>query len=69
MEGMMTLVASHCLLFYFPPLRLAYIKNSKNVLATGGYYTVNEPKIHLRGMAILKENKWEYVGGESWRGM
>jgi hypothetical protein len=69
MEGMTTLLASHSPLFYFPPLRLAYIKKAKNVLAMGGYYTANEPNIHLRGMARLKENRWEYVGARSWRGM
>jgi hypothetical protein len=31
-------------------------QKAKNFLATGGYYTANEPNIHLRGMARLKEN-------------
>jgi len=69
MEGMTTLVAFHCLLFYFPPFHLAYIKKRKAFWPQESYYTANEPNIHLRGMARLEENKWEYVGGGSWRGM
>jgi hypothetical protein len=34
-------------------------QEAKSFLVTRSYYTVNEPNIHLRGIARLKENKWE----------
>jgi hypothetical protein len=53
----------------FPSFPSGLYQEAKSFLATGGYYTANEPNFHLRGMARLKENKWEYAGGGSWRGM
>jgi hypothetical protein len=44
-------------------------QEAKSFLATGGHYTANNPYIRLRGMARLKENKWEYAVRGSWRGM
>ena len=53
----------------FPSFPSGLRQEAKSFLATGGYYTANEPNIHLSGMAKSKENKWDFAGGGSWREM
>jgi hypothetical protein len=44
---------------YVPQCPSGLHQEAKSFLVTRSYYTVNEPNIHLKGIARLKEKKWE----------